>query len=64
MLFLSKITILHMFDRFGDHKTKKKKIWHTRPHKLQPNSFGEITFYIVLVYFATGGKKSLFYFKV
>ena len=36
MLFLSKITILHIFYRFGDHK-KKKKIRHMRPHKLQPN---------------------------
>ena len=33
MLFLSQITILHIFDHFGDHTTKKKKICH----KLQPN---------------------------
>ena len=32
MLFLSKITILHIFDRFGDHTTKKQKFCH----KLQP----------------------------
>ena len=36
MLFLSKITILHIFDRFGDHTTEKE-ICHTRRHKLQPN---------------------------
>ena len=35
-MFLSKITILHIFSRFGDHTTKKK-IHHTRRHKLKPN---------------------------
>ena len=38
MLFLSKITILHIFDCFGYHTTKKKNC-HTRRHKLQPNTF-------------------------
>ena len=28
MLLLSKITILHIFDRFGDHTTKKKFFLH------------------------------------
>ena len=35
MLFLSKITIQHIF-YFGDHTTKKK-ISHMRLHKLQLN---------------------------
>ena len=36
MLFSSKITIMHIFYRFGDNVTKKK-IRHTRRYKLQPN---------------------------
>ena len=36
-MFLSKITILHIFYRFRDHETEKK-ICHTRRHKLQPNT--------------------------
>ena len=39
MLLLSKIAVLHILDRFGDHTTKKKKISHTIRHKFQPNFF-------------------------
>ena len=37
-VLLSKISNLHILDRFGDH-TMKKKIRHTRRHKLQLNLF-------------------------
>ena len=36
MLFLSKIIVFHILYCFKDHTTKKK-IRHTRRHKLQPN---------------------------
>ena len=40
---MSQITILHIFDRFRDHTTKKKKKFcHTRRHKLQPNTLVQV----------------------
>ena len=37
MLFLSKITILHIFDRFEDHTTKKR-ITKNSPHEASQTS--------------------------